>query len=41
VLFVLQDHPLLQPRGDLDTAVYVALAKQSVTQAFFVSPLYL
>ena len=41
MLFALHDHPLLQPRGDLDTAVYVALAKQSGTQAFFISPLYL
>lgn len=41
VLVALKDHPLLQARGDLDTAVYVALAKRSTSQPFFVSPLYL
>jgi tetratricopeptide (TPR) repeat protein len=41
VLYALRDHPLLQPRGDLDEAVYVALANQSTNQPFFVSPLYI
>src|SRR5260370_6292291 len=41
VLFALHDHPLLQPRGDLDEAIYVALAKHLPAQPFFVSPLYL
>src|SRR5205823_4204636 len=34
-------HPLLQPRGDMDTKVYVDLAKHGTDQPFFVSPLYL
>src|SRR6266851_2532943 len=41
VLYALRDHPLLQPRGDLDEAVYVTLAKHLPPQPFFVSPLYL
>lgn len=41
VLYALGDHPLLQPRGDMDTAVYVALAKHAPAEPFFVSPLYL
>ncbi len=41
MLIALKDHPLLQPRGDLDTSVYIALAKQLPAKAFFVSPLYL
>jgi 4-amino-4-deoxy-L-arabinose transferase-like glycosyltransferase len=41
VLYALRDHPLLQPRGDMDTAVYVALARYPTAQPFFVSPLYL
>ncbi len=41
VLYALHDHPLIQPRGDMDTTVYVALAQQGTTQPFFVSPLYL
>jgi len=41
VLYALHDHPLLQPRGDMDTSVYVALAQHGTDQPFFVSPLYL
>ncbi len=41
VLYALRDHPLLQPRGDMDTTVYVALAQHGTDQPFFVSPLYL
>jgi tetratricopeptide (TPR) repeat protein len=41
VLYALRDHPLLQPVGDLDEAVYVALAKHSPPVPFFVSPLYI
>jgi len=41
VLYALHDHPLLQPRGDMDTSVYVDLAKHGTNQPFFVSPLYL
>jgi tetratricopeptide (TPR) repeat protein len=41
VLLTLQGHPLLEPRGDLDEAVYVQLANQESSQAFFVSPLYI
>lgn len=45
----LDDHPLLQPSGELDTSVYVALARQVASgdwrlhdgRAFYVSPLYL
>ncbi len=45
----LDGHPLLQPAGDLDTAVYVRLAQQVAGgdwllrdgRAFYVSPLYL
>src|SRR2546422_569619 len=40
VLYVLHDHPLLQPRGDMDTTVYVALAQHAPNQPYFVSPLY-
>jgi tetratricopeptide (TPR) repeat protein len=48
LLLQLADHPLLQPRGDLDNAVYLELARaiaQGVPsgdlQVFFVSPFYL
>ncbi|MDQ6801128.1 MAG: glycosyltransferase family 39 protein [Acidobacteriota bacterium] len=41
VLYALQDHPLLQPRGDLDESTYVALARYPTQQPFFVSPLYI
>src|SRR5262249_15448824 len=41
VLYALQDHPLLQPRGEMDSAVYVALARYPTHQPFFVSPLYI
>jgi tetratricopeptide (TPR) repeat protein len=41
VLYALYDHPLLQPRGEMDTAAYVALAEHSTSQPYFVSPLYL
>lgn len=42
VLVALGDHPLLQPRGALDTAVYIELAKTGPPlEPFFVSPLYL
>ncbi len=47
VLRQLEDHPLLQPHGALDTAYYVALAQQvaaggplAVREPFAVSPLY-
>ena len=47
VLVQLWDHPLLQPRGELDTAYYVALSTRIAAEgvlasdaAFFVSPLY-
>jgi tetratricopeptide (TPR) repeat protein len=47
VLMQLWDHPLLQPRGELDTAYYVALGQKLAAEgplapigAFFVSPLY-
>ena len=47
VLLQLRDHPLLQPRGELDTAYYVSLAQRIESEgllapigAFFVSPLY-
>ena len=42
VLVALHDHPLLQPRGALDPAVYVDLARGEVPPVpYFVSPLYL
>lgn len=41
VLVALHDHPLLQPRGEMDSAVYVALARYPTEQPFFVSPLYI
>lgn len=42
VLFALHDHPLLQPRGAMDTAVYIELARSGPPpEPFFVSPLYL
>jgi 4-amino-4-deoxy-L-arabinose transferase-like glycosyltransferase len=41
VLYALYDHPLLQPRGEMDTATYVALAQRSTSEPYFVSPLYL
>jgi tetratricopeptide (TPR) repeat protein len=41
VLYALYDHPLLQPRGEMDTATYVALAEHPTSQPYFVSPLYL
>lgn len=41
MLFALYDHPLLQPRGDMDTAAYVSLALELAPQPYFVSPLYL
>lgn len=41
MLYALHDHPLLQPRGDMDTSAYVALAMGSSSQPYFVSPLYL
>lgn len=38
----LRDHPLLQPSGDMDGAVYLQLARNGVPPvAYFVSPLYL
>ncbi|MEA2571229.1 MAG: hypothetical protein QOI24_3230 [Acidobacteriota bacterium] len=38
----LRDHPLLQPAGDLDGAVYLELARNGAPPvAYFVSPLYL
>jgi len=47
VLVQLGGHPLLQPLGELDTALYVDLAHRvadagplAVTEPFFVSPLY-
>lgn len=47
VLAQLGDHPLLQPHGELDTALYIELAQKvasggalAVTEPFFVSPLY-
>lgn len=47
VLAQLGGHPLLQPHGELDTALYVELAQKvalggplAVTEPFFVSPLY-
>jgi 4-amino-4-deoxy-L-arabinose transferase-like glycosyltransferase len=40
VLYALGDHPLLQPRGEMDTAVYVSLAKAGA-EPLFISPLYL
>lgn len=48
VLWSLAGHPLLEPRGQLDTAYYVEAARQMASGAwaggdrtFFVSPLYL
>ncbi len=41
VLWALHDHPMLQPRGEMDSAVYVALAQESDTRPYFVSPLYI
>jgi tetratricopeptide (TPR) repeat protein len=48
VLASFHDHPLLQPRGTLDTAVYVQLARQVAqgdvalgTAPYFVAPLYI
>lgn len=48
VLSQLHDHPLLQPTGVLDSAVYVRLAEQAAAgdwalgpQPYFVSPLYI
>jgi tetratricopeptide (TPR) repeat protein len=47
VLLQLHDHPLLQPTGVLDSAVYVRLARQAAggdwalgSEPYFVSPLY-
>lgn len=47
VLTQLAGHPLLRPEGELDSAYYVALARQAAggdwllgTRVFFVSPLY-
>ena len=47
VLMQLWDHPLLQPRGELDTAYYVTIGQRVASEglfapigAFFVSPLY-
>ncbi len=41
VLYALHDHPMLQPRGEMDTAVYVQLASHPTDQPYFVSPLYI
>jgi 4-amino-4-deoxy-L-arabinose transferase-like glycosyltransferase len=41
VLYALYDYPLLRPRGEMDTAVYVSLARYPTQQPFFFSPLYL
>ncbi len=41
VLYALHDHPMLQPRGEMDSAVYVALAQHADPRPFFVSPLYI
>jgi 4-amino-4-deoxy-L-arabinose transferase-like glycosyltransferase/Flp pilus assembly protein TadD len=42
VLWSLGGHPLLQPSGDLDTAIYVNLARSGPPPVvYFVSPLYL
>ncbi len=41
VLAAIGNHPLLQPRGDMDTSVYVDLALHGTAQPYFVSPLYL
>ncbi len=47
VLWQLHDHPLLQPRGEMDSGVYLDLARQVAGgdlmaggRVFFVSPLY-
>lgn len=41
VLYALADHPLLQPRGEMDSAVYLDLATSGVPpEPYFVSPLY-
>lgn len=42
VLWSLHAHPLLQPAGDMDSAVYLSLARSGPPAvAYFVSPLYL
>ncbi|HEX2120612.1 MAG TPA: glycosyltransferase family 39 protein, partial [Thermoanaerobaculia bacterium] len=48
VLAALHDHPLLQPRGDLDPVWYAQLAKRVAAgdlllapEPFFISPLYI
>lgn len=42
VLWALHAHPLLQPAGDMDSAVYLRLARAGAPPvAYFVSPLYL
>jgi tetratricopeptide (TPR) repeat protein len=41
ILYALHDHPMLQPRGEMDSAVYVALAQHSDPRPYFVSPLYI
>jgi tetratricopeptide (TPR) repeat protein len=42
VLWSLHAHPLLQPSGDMDSAVYLGLARSGPPPvAYFVSPLYL
>jgi len=41
VWLALRDHPLLQPAGDMDGAVYLQLARNGAPPvAYFVSPLY-
>ena len=41
VLWALRDHPLLQPAGEMDSAVYLQLARDGVPAVpYFVSPLY-
>lgn len=42
VFFALHDHPLLQPIGEMDGAVYLAYARSGPPPvAYFISPLYL
>ncbi len=42
VLYALHDHPLLQPTGPMDGAVYLAYARTGPPPvAYFISPLYL
>ena len=42
VLYALRGHPLLQPSGEMDSAVYLSLARSGPPPvAYYISPLYL